>query len=266
MKKLWLVIVALVVLLALAAGGVYALVYRPMEEAYADALAASENAPYAEARQVLTSGVERISGNPFVGERVIRLNERLDSLLLAEADRAEAENELAYAADLLAERDPDRAAALRQTLADREAAEAHAKALADAYAQADALEQAGRDEEALAAFLALNDHEDAAQRAQIIRTRLDLAAARAVFTGTNFDEAIAALTALGTAEGQADAEELQQLPGIGETLAQAILDEREAHGPFLYPEDLMAVRGIGESKYAQIRPWLETSISSTEGE
>ena len=65
---------------------------------------------------------------------------------------------------------------------------------------------------------------------------------------------------------EADAEELLQLPGIGETLAQAILDEREAHGPFLYPEDLMAVRGIGESKYAQIRPWLETSISSTEGE
>ena len=65
---------------------------------------------------------------------------------------------------------------------------------------------------------------------------------------------------------EADAEELQQLPGIGETLAQAILDEREAHGPFLYPEDLMAVKGIGESKYEQIRPWLDYSISSTEGE
>ena len=65
---------------------------------------------------------------------------------------------------------------------------------------------------------------------------------------------------------EADAEELQQLPGIGETIAQAIIDEREAHGPFRYPEDLMAVRGIGESKYEQIRPWLDYSIPTTEGE
>ena len=65
---------------------------------------------------------------------------------------------------------------------------------------------------------------------------------------------------------EADAEELQQLPGIGETLAQAIIDEREAHGPFRYPEDLMAVKGIGESKFEQIRPWLDYSIPTPEGE
>ncbi len=57
----------------------------------------------------------------------------------------------------------------------------------------------------------------------------------------------------------ADAEELMMLPGIGETLAQAILDEREHHGPFYYAEDLISVRGIGKSKLLQIRPFLNLS-------
>ena len=55
---------------------------------------------------------------------------------------------------------------------------------------------------------------------------------------------------------EADLEELMLLPGVGETLAQAILDERELHGPFIYPEDLMAVRGIGPSKLREILPYL----------
>ena len=56
---------------------------------------------------------------------------------------------------------------------------------------------------------------------------------------------------------EAGAEELTGLPGIGETLAQAIIDEREKNGPFRYPEDLMAARGIGRAKYEQIRPYLD---------
>ena len=58
---------------------------------------------------------------------------------------------------------------------------------------------------------------------------------------------------------RADASELAELPGIGETLAQAILDEREAHGPFHYPEDLIAVRGIGQSRLESIRGWIDLS-------
>ena len=46
------------------------------------------------------------------------------------------------------------------------------------------------------AFLALGSYEDAPQRAEAIQARIqareDLAAAKAVFTGENFDEAIAA--------------------------------------------------------------------------
>ena len=57
----------------------------------------------------------------------------------------------------------------------------------------------------------------------------------------------------------ADLYELTELYGVGETLAQAIIDEREAHGPFFYPEDLMAARGIGSKKLAGFRGMLDMS-------
>lgn len=209
-KKVWLPIIIVIILLALSGGGVYALLYRPVEDAFAAAMAVSETAPYAEAKEAVTAAVQKLEGKPFAEERVATLNERLDQLLLAEADRAEAADELAYAAELIEDRDPARAQALRQTLAERE----HAQALRDAYSTADALEKEGQDGEALAVFLALKDYEDAAQRAEAIQTRMqaqaDFEAAKTVFTGENFDEAIAALTALGTAEAQAIAEDLQQ--------------------------------------------------------
>ena len=51
----------------------------------------------------------------------------------------------------------------------------------------------------------------------------------------------------------ATAAELQELPGIGEVIAQRIIDYRDLCGRFLDPEQLMEVDGIGEAKYEKIR-------------
>ena len=51
----------------------------------------------------------------------------------------------------------------------------------------------------------------------------------------------------------ATAAELQELPGIGEVIAQRIIDYRELCGRFLDPEQLMEVDGIGQAKYEKLR-------------
>ena len=50
----------------------------------------------------------------------------------------------------------------------------------------------------------------------------------------------------------ADAAELAALPGIGEVLAQRILDYRRVHGDFSAVEQLTHVEGIGEGKLETI--------------
>ena len=50
----------------------------------------------------------------------------------------------------------------------------------------------------------------------------------------------------------ATAAELQTLPGVGEKTAQAIIQHREATGGFSAVDDLLEVKGIGPSKFAQI--------------
>jgi competence protein ComEA len=54
----------------------------------------------------------------------------------------------------------------------------------------------------------------------------------------------------------ADRPELIQLPGIGEKLAQRIIDSRQTAGPFTSHEDLRRVRGIGPKTLERIRPYL----------
>jgi competence protein ComEA len=55
---------------------------------------------------------------------------------------------------------------------------------------------------------------------------------------------------------QATIEDLMFLPGVGEVLAQRILDYRNDHGFFQRVEDIMLVKGIKEGLFAKIRPYL----------
>jgi competence protein ComEA len=51
----------------------------------------------------------------------------------------------------------------------------------------------------------------------------------------------------------ASATELEALPGIGEVLAQRIVDYRTEHGPFSAVDDLLDVTGIGDVILGDIR-------------
>ncbi|MBA2607994.1 MAG: helix-hairpin-helix domain-containing protein [Actinobacteria bacterium] len=53
---------------------------------------------------------------------------------------------------------------------------------------------------------------------------------------------------------EADASQLETLPGVGPATAKAIVDYRAEHGRFRSVDDLLNVRGIGPSKLEQIKP------------
>ena len=59
---------------------------------------------------------------------------------------------------------------------------------------------------------------------------------------------------------EATAQELTTLPGIGEVLAQRIVDYREAHGSFQSVEELIAVEGIGEGKLEKLRELVTVEV------
>lgn len=53
---------------------------------------------------------------------------------------------------------------------------------------------------------------------------------------------------------RAEAGALQVLPGVGPSLADRIVRDREVHGAFKGPEDLDRVPGIGPALLERIRP------------
>lgn len=61
----------------------------------------------------------------------------------------------------------------------------------------------------------------------------------------------------------ASAEELQLLPRVGPSLAGRIIAFREANGPFRTVDEIVAVKGIGESSFEKLRPYIVTSGATT---
>jgi len=51
-------------------------------------------------------------------------------------------------------------------------------------------------------------------------------------------------------------DQLETLPGIGEVLAQRIIDYREEHGPYQSVEDLLNVSGIGDKRLEDLKPHI----------
>ncbi len=56
-----------------------------------------------------------------------------------------------------------------------------------------------------------------------------------------------------------DTDDLRELPGIGETISSMVIAERNANGPFYYPEDILSVKGIGVKTLEKMRPFLTES-------
>ncbi len=65
---------------------------------------------------------------------------------------------------------------------------------------------------------------------------------------------------------RAGIEELVKLPGVGEIVAQRIVDYREENGAFQATEELMNVRGIGEKTYLKLEPYLTVSEETRENQ
>jgi len=53
---------------------------------------------------------------------------------------------------------------------------------------------------------------------------------------------------------RATADQLESLPGVGPSIAAAIIDHRERKGPFGSVDELVDVRGIGPARLEQLRP------------
>lgn len=90
-----------------------------------------------------------------------------------------------------------------------------------------------------------------------IRTLVALAAAMLFAIGSGLAQAANDFN--GTVNiNTATAEQLTELPGIGQAKANAIVEYR-ANSPFKTVEEIMQVKGVGEKLFAKLQPHLTVS-------
>jgi len=61
----------------------------------------------------------------------------------------------------------------------------------------------------------------------------------------------------------AGSEQLQLLPRVGPALADRIIEFRETNGLFASIDELVAVKGIGETSLVRLEPYISTSGATT---
>lgn len=83
---------------------------------------------------------------------------------------------------------------------------------------------------------------------------LALVAASLIFAGASNAQKTPPVAPLDL--NSATVEQLEQLPGIGPTLAKAIVRFREKSGPLQRVDDLLAVRGVSKNKLKKLRPYV----------
>lgn len=95
----------------------------------------------------------------------------------------------------------------------------------------------------------------------VFRTSLSLLALIIVVSSlvVAADDAVGGVVNINTA----DAEQLQLLPRVGPSLAQRIIDFRQAHGPFGGVDELVAVKGIGERSLETLEPYVTVEGATT---
>ncbi len=82
------------------------------------------------------------------------------------------------------------------------------------------------------------------------------------FTSVHAAQELPALTGLSADSifNTGDAKTLDAFPGVGEVISQRIVETREALGGFMFPEDLMLVKGIGEKTFGKIMAVFDEAL------
>ena len=94
--------------------------------------------------------------------------------------------------------------------------------------------------------------------------RAGLALLLALAVGLAAAPAVAAASLSGVVNvNTASAEQLQILPGVGESRARAIVELRKSRGGFRSVEELMEVKGIGATLLERLRPFVALSGKTT---